>query len=145
MRMGTVRVGLALGLGLALAAGLAALGGCSSGKWSDSDVAETVKRGDEIVAALEKYKKDKNEYPKSLDELKPSYLSEIPDPTVGTKKWDYRLGELKDTDANTKKEMTIKSFELSVSNKGGFPNAFFDSSNPTGWQIQQELKRVGEK
>jgi len=49
----------------------------------DNDVGSTHKRGQAIVNALEKYKKDNNSYPEALEKLLPSYLKEIPQTRMG--------------------------------------------------------------
>jgi hypothetical protein len=48
--------------------------------------------GNTIVEALERYKLDKGEYPESLEQLVPDYMSKIPKHKVGTKRWKYTSG-----------------------------------------------------
>lgn len=50
---------------------------------------ETEQRGNEITIALDKFKDDKGNYPKQLDELIPTYLTEIKKPVLWNKEWVY--------------------------------------------------------
>jgi type II secretory pathway pseudopilin PulG len=50
-------------------------------------------RGEFIAHALEQFAADHGTYPKELDDLVPDYLSKIPRPTVGTRRWEYSGGE----------------------------------------------------
>jgi hypothetical protein len=45
--------------------------------------------GDQIVAALEKYKATRGSYPDVLSELEPAYIGHITSPRYGERKWDY--------------------------------------------------------
>lgn len=56
-------------------------------------LAETLAAGDPIIAALERFRADNNEYPETLDALVPRYLKEIPKPTWGTREWQYWCGQ----------------------------------------------------
>ena len=60
-------------------------------KWSASRVAETKRRGDVICHAIDAYRAETGKYPAELTDLQPQYLQQIPQPTVGYKKWDYML------------------------------------------------------
>jgi hypothetical protein len=60
-------------------------------RWSDTDVAETKRRGDLVRAALADYREKKGAYPERLSELVPAFISSIPQPTVGKSAWDYRM------------------------------------------------------
>ena len=60
---------------------------CSN--WSDAAVAETKRRGDVICRAIESYRGRHGRVPSSLSELQPEFLSQIPEPTVGKKRWEY--------------------------------------------------------
>jgi hypothetical protein len=57
--------------------------------WSDAQVAETKRRGDIICKAIEAYRVRNGKVPGDLKELRPDFLSEIPQPTVGKKTWIY--------------------------------------------------------
>jgi hypothetical protein len=49
-------------------------------KWSDAQVAETKRRGDIICQAIESYRAKTGKYPFKLEELRPEFLREIPQP-----------------------------------------------------------------
>jgi GAF domain-containing protein len=85
-----------LGCGLATVCGLLLVAGIlwmahvrANDPWSDSRIEESKAIGDEIVAALEKYKADKGIYPAKLEDLAPRYLGRLRAPTAGTQQWDY--------------------------------------------------------
>jgi len=61
-------------------------------EWSSAGIKESQGIGDEIVTALKEYKTAMGQYPKSLESLVPGYFAEVPKPTVGTRKWEYRVG-----------------------------------------------------
>lgn len=64
--------------------------GCHNWNWRESQVAETKKRGDAVRHALSEHNKKTGAFPASLDALVPQYLKEIPQPTVGQRKWNYK-------------------------------------------------------
>jgi hypothetical protein len=53
--------------------------------------------GNEIVAALQKYRAEKGKYPDRLSELVPDYIAEIKSPRYGAKKWSYNNRPDRDT------------------------------------------------
>ncbi len=59
--------------------------------WSSRNIERTKKRGDVIIKAIESYRKDHNELPKKLDNLKPDYIKLLPRPMVGKRKWTYHI------------------------------------------------------
>ncbi len=61
--------------------------GCSN--WTKENIAESQRRGDVIVAAIEKFHADNKQYPPTLDQLLPKYLSKIDPPIAGNGKWIY--------------------------------------------------------
>jgi hypothetical protein len=63
-----------------------ALSGCGANTRS---VAHDLKHGDEIVAALEKYRAERGHYPDTLGELEPNYIAHIKQPRYGEHRWDY--------------------------------------------------------
>lgn len=63
--------------------------GCD--KWSDRRVAESKRRGDIVCHAVEAYRAKKGEFPFELKELRPEFLSAIPQPTARDKEWDYMM------------------------------------------------------
>jgi hypothetical protein len=62
-----------------------------SWKWSASGVAETKRRGEIVCQAIDAYRIKTGRYPVQLTDLQPEFLQEIPQPTVGYKKWHYML------------------------------------------------------
>ena len=54
-----------------------------------SSVSKDKVTGDQIIAALEKYKVQRGVYPDVLSELEPGYIGRITSPRYGEKKWDY--------------------------------------------------------
>jgi hypothetical protein len=46
-------------------------------------------RASEIVAALEKYRRNRGRYPDRLSELVPEYIAAVKPPHYGVKKWEY--------------------------------------------------------
>jgi hypothetical protein len=62
--------------------------GCN---WSEKSIKESTRRGQEIVSAINKYHSEKDALPSRLAELSPDYLPSIPNPTVGSKVWEYEV------------------------------------------------------
>ncbi len=60
-------------------------------KWSASRTAETKRRGEVICHAIDAYRARSGKYPAELADLQPAFLKQIPQPTVGYKKWHYML------------------------------------------------------
>jgi hypothetical protein len=60
-----------------------------SWKWSPSGITETKRRGDIVCNALDAYHRKNGKYPFKLDEIRPEFLGEIPQPTTGNKQWQY--------------------------------------------------------
>jgi hypothetical protein len=71
----------------ALCAALLSLGlrGCER----RSATAEDFRRGDAIVAALQKYRADHGHYPDRLGSLAPHYIRALQNPDYGERRWDY--------------------------------------------------------
>jgi hypothetical protein len=61
----------------------------SHSNWTQKNYEETVRRGNEIVAALDAYRLEHQAYPKTIEELRPVYFKEILPPLVGNEKWQY--------------------------------------------------------
>jgi hypothetical protein len=53
------------------------------------NAAQSRERGQVIVDAIHRYHKDRGEYPASLDDLVPSQLQVVEQPTVGDRRWTY--------------------------------------------------------
>ena len=62
------------------------LSGCSSGQ---GKIDETKQNGNQVIRALEQFRTDRGQYPKSLADLSPKYIQELPPPTWGLKTWQY--------------------------------------------------------
>jgi hypothetical protein len=54
-----------------------------------SRLAETKRRGNMIVLAIEQYHADHHEYPTKLELLLPKYIETLPNPEWGVRKWKY--------------------------------------------------------
>ena len=65
---------------------IALMAGCGVDKTS---VPNDEKTGDQIIAALEKYKIEKGSYPDTLSQLVPTYVGRITSPRYGERRWDY--------------------------------------------------------
>jgi hypothetical protein len=63
--------------------------GCSDKRRID----ETKRTGNQVIQALEQFRSDRGHYPKSLSDLSPKYLRELPAPTWGVKKWQYEANK----------------------------------------------------
>lgn len=82
---------------------------------SSPEVVALRTRGEQIVAALQRYHSEKGEYPKSLDVLVPDYLTSIPVGSAYTE-WSYRVDAYTMryslsclvTDANRRTRMTLQ-------------------------------------
>ena len=66
---------------------------CLVGCSDKQQIAETEQRGNRIVDALETFRSDNGHYPQSLLELSPKYLSDIPSPIWGLRKWEYQVNK----------------------------------------------------
>jgi len=62
-----------------------------SWKWSASGVVETKRRGDIVCHAIDAYRAKTGKYPSRLEDLQPEFLREIPQPSVGYRRWEYML------------------------------------------------------
>ncbi len=62
-----------------------ALAGCEN----KTTTPEDFRHGDEIVAALEKYRTAHNHYPDTLGSLEPEYIGQIKQPRYGERRWEY--------------------------------------------------------
>jgi hypothetical protein len=67
------------------------LGFAGCARWPDDQVAETERRGDIVRNALARYKEEKGVFPQAVQELLPKFLDDIPQPTVGKKRWEYKM------------------------------------------------------
>jgi type II secretory pathway pseudopilin PulG len=106
-----------------IALALLILAGCSQSqrvRWQKQQIEETKQRGNQIVQAIEAFRTDHGAYPKSLAEVSPKYLPEVPQPTWGLKSWKY--------------EITVDGFDLRV-----------DESSQTGNGDALWLRYLGKR
>jgi hypothetical protein len=94
-------------------------------RWTTANIAESCRRGDEIVAGLEAYRADRGYYPKSLQALVPLYMPSIPKATAGRTRWNYDWG-------------SDQSFSLSFSSRNG-ENSIQRSAADSEWRSQSEF------
>lgn len=92
--------------------------------WTASRVNESIARGKQLVAALERNRAEVGRYPDRLQTLVPRYLPSIEQPTAGVRQWRYAS---KPDDCR---------FHLSFAASRGYPVCFYDDSNGT-WYIDQ--------
>ena len=86
-------------------------------RWNQKLVDESYERGAVVIAALEEYKQDHAVYPQRLEDLIPQYLTDVPQPTAGNRKWRYDL-------------YRTGNFQLCVEDSpGGFPVHFYISDD----------------
>ncbi len=52
---------------------------------------ESRRRGDRIIAALEAHRANRARYPAALEKLVPGFLAAVEPPTVGDRRWRYRV------------------------------------------------------
>jgi hypothetical protein len=83
--------------------------------WRSAAISASKQRGNTIVAAIVQYHLDNGELPDSLNALVPQYLSSVPPPVAGSRKWIYEQGE----------GVFILRFEA----EGGYPHCYFSSDS----------------
>jgi len=70
------------------------LGSCNkNGYPGDPPGLEISVAANEIIRALDMYKRGHSHYPDKLECLMPTYIKSIPIPTWGTKTWEYWVNE----------------------------------------------------
>lgn len=97
--------------------------------WSDAGEKESVRRGNQVIKAIEAYRADSGSLPSDLSLLVPKYLAEIPQPVVGRQKWRYlvRIGDKSDTNG--------EFFEIGVDADSPLePHLFYNSSNKSWYK-----------
>lgn len=57
--------------------------------WDEETVGESMKRGDRIVEAIERFERAKQRLPVTLDELEPEFTQDVASPTAGDRVWEY--------------------------------------------------------
>jgi len=68
------------------------LAGCSDDT-DDLALKQTEQSGAQVLKAIKSFREETGSYPKSLDRLVPSFLSEIPQPAWGLQRWTYNTTE----------------------------------------------------
>jgi hypothetical protein len=96
------------------------LAGCGTDK---SSVPNDERIGDQIIAALEKYKTGRGSYPDVLSELEPTYIRQITQPRYGQRRWDYIHYCKNDT------------FGLAVWGRKLTDNAYMYNSERKKWEV----------
>jgi hypothetical protein len=97
------------------------LTGCSGDR---TKIDETTKRGDVIIRALEQFRADSGNYPKSLSELQPKYITKLPQPVWGLETWQYEADE---------SEFTLRVNESSDTGDG--IHLWLRNRNNSGWKM----------
>lgn len=57
--------------------------------WDEATVGESMRRGDRIVEAIERFERAKQRLPETLDELEPEFMKDVASPTAGDRVWEY--------------------------------------------------------
>ena len=65
----------------------ALLHSCSN--WTDQNIRESQRRGDEVMLAINKYFQMHNRYPEKLSGLVPDFIKKVVPPVAGNGTWDY--------------------------------------------------------
>ena len=91
-------------------------------------LAETKERGSEIVAALERHRRETGDYPPALEALVTEYLPSIEQPTWGLQRWRYqRYTRERAGGATDSASGDSLLFMLSVAaDEAGYPLLFYD-------------------
>ena len=84
-------------------------------KWSPSVNRESIRSGERLIEAIDEFHDTNGRYPASLEDLVPSYVKEIPQPTAGPKVWKYHVLS------------SGGSYQLAFEMPGGYPVYFYDS------------------
>lgn len=58
-------------------------------RWDEATVGESMKRGDRVVEAIERFERAKQRLLVTLDELKPDFMQDVASPTAGDRAWEY--------------------------------------------------------
>jgi hypothetical protein len=105
-------------------AGTILVAGCrGGGNWTAKGEAETKRRGDLIISAIEKYHAETGAYPPTLTSLVPEYMTEIPAPVVGKGVWHYLVRPER------------QFYEISVEDEARTgPNLFYNTDNKTWYK-----------
>lgn len=89
--------------------------------WCQRRIELTISDAEEIARALHRYRVDYGKYPRQLEELTPTYMAEIPSPSVGSAWWDYRTTSQR------------RKFCITFRANGGYP--LYDLSSDGMWSM----------
>jgi hypothetical protein len=59
--------------------------------WTSSNIQASKAKGAELIEKIELYRKENGRLPTQLDELVPRYISSVPAPLAGERRWNYNL------------------------------------------------------
>jgi hypothetical protein len=74
-------------IAMILLIGMLAITACDP--WSKNAIDASIREGDRIVAAIERFRETRRGYPASLEELVPDFLPSILPPEAASKQWRY--------------------------------------------------------
>lgn len=95
------------------------LDGCN---WNDSSrVAESKNRANRIIIAVENYAETHGDYPRSLSDLVPGFLTSVDAPVFGKGEWEYRVVD------------NGEHFELSFEGTSPWTPVYFWHSRDAKW------------
>ena len=92
-----------------------------------SSVSSDQSIGNEIIAALEKFRHEKGHYPTQLSELVPKHIPEIKSPSYGEKRWDYNYKPGEDF------------FGLYMWGKKAYHDGYLYSSQRKQWEVVENI------
>lgn len=101
--------------------------------WSDSDIRETKRRAEPIIAAIEAFREQNGRLPASLDDLAPDFLSAIESPTVGDGAWSYAIMR---SEADHFNLVVFSRYRQSGLYNG--PEAMWYDSMSRSWQVMRD-------
>jgi len=101
--------------------------------WSDKGIAITQRRGDVLIAAIERYRAQHGDLPKTLDALVPDQLGEVLSPVVGDRQWHY--GRLMNYPSDY--YLSVDSRHINQSHYNGIESLHYNSFDQR-WDTEKE-------
>jgi hypothetical protein len=99
----------------------------------ESALEESKRRGEQLVAALDAYQRERGSFPEQLDELVPGHIATVEQPTWGLQRWRYRRYSTVDAVPSTEVAAAEAAtadrvyFQLSVAaDESGYPVLYYD-------------------
>lgn len=100
----------------------------------ESALEDSKRRGEQLVAALDAYQRERGSFPEQLDELVPEHIATIEQPIWGLQRWRYRRYSAADAVPATAEVSTAEAttadrvyFQLSVAaDESGYPVLYYD-------------------